>query len=81
MPAPEAFPWDAVMGACLGRLGWTPDAFWRATPREVAAALAGLGTGHGQGGGRLARPGLAALMRRFPDEVRIEKDTGDDRAR
>jgi uncharacterized phage protein (TIGR02216 family) len=23
----------------LGRLGWTPDAFWAATPREIAAAL------------------------------------------
>lgn len=81
MPAPEAFPWDVVMGACLGRLGWTPEAFWKATPREVAAALAGLGMRPGPGAGRLARPGLAALMRRFPDETPKQEGTGDDRRR
>ncbi len=30
------------MALCLGRLGWTPAALWRATPREVAAAAAPL---------------------------------------
>lgn len=30
------------MALGLGRLGWTPDALWRATPREVAAAVAPL---------------------------------------
>ncbi len=23
----------------LGRLGWPPDIFWAATPREIAAAM------------------------------------------
>ncbi|WP_082766895.1 phage tail assembly chaperone [Bosea sp. PAMC 26642] len=23
----------------LGRLGWSPDQFWNATPREIGAAL------------------------------------------
>lgn len=81
MPEPEAFPWEAVMATCLGRLGWTPEAFWAATPREVAAALAGHGMKHGQGAGRLARPGLEALMRRFPDETPKQGGTGDDRTR
>ncbi|WP_417770536.1 rcc01693 family protein [Stappia sp.] len=81
MQEPEAFPWAAVMAACLGRLGWTPDVFWTATPREVAAALAGLGMRHGQGTGRLARPGLEALMRRFPDKAHEEGGGGDDRTR
>ncbi|WP_420847328.1 phage tail assembly chaperone [Methylobacterium organophilum] len=33
-----AFPWDAAMALALNRLGWTPAAFWAATPRELAAA-------------------------------------------
>lgn len=57
------------MAACLGRLGWTPDAFWKATPREVAAAMTGLGIGRQRGAQRLGRAELEALMRRFPDTV------------
>ncbi len=34
-----AFPWDWAMRQALAGLGWTPDVFWRATPRELAAAL------------------------------------------
>ncbi len=65
MPGPAAFPWDAVMAAGLGRLALTPDAFWRTTPRELAAAL-GLGR-TGGGGVAPGRTTLADLMRRFPD--------------
>ncbi len=52
------------MHAGLGRLRLFPDAFWRMTPRELAAALAppALPT--------LDRAGLAALMRRYPDRQR-----------
>ncbi len=53
------------MAFALGRLRWTPDAFWRATPRELAAAVEGT-----RGGSAIAAltPGdLAALMRAFPD--------------
>ena len=38
----RGFPWEEAMAFCLGVLRWSPDAFWRATPREVAAALGGL---------------------------------------
>ncbi|MFG1478605.1 rcc01693 family protein [Xanthobacter sp. V4C-4] len=62
-PAPRAFPWDAAMGLGLGVLRLPPDAFWRMTPRELAAA-----------GGLSPRPApaldrtrLRALMERFPD--------------
>ena len=50
---------------CLGRLGWTPEALWRATPREVALAI-----GSPPETGPVGAPGreaLLALMRRFPD--------------
>lgn len=51
------------MGFALGLLRWSPDAFWRATPRELSAAL--------QGPRRSLAPAraetLAALMRAFPD--------------
>jgi len=53
------------MAAGLGRLALTPDAFWRTTPRELAAAL-------GLRRSAAAVPGretLADLMRRFPDSL------------
>ena len=34
----SAFPWDAVLALALGTLRWSPDALWRATPREIAWA-------------------------------------------
>ncbi|MBB3971941.1 phage tail assembly chaperone [Hansschlegelia beijingensis] len=47
----------------------SPDAFWRATPREIAAAAEGMF------GRRTAAPlncsELAALMARFPDRETI----------
>jgi len=59
-----AFPWEDAMGFCLGVLRWSPDAFWRATPREVAAACAGLAPG---AAAPLRGGELAGLMRAFPD--------------
>lgn len=34
--------WARARELALGVLGWTPDAFWRATPDDLRAALAGL---------------------------------------
>jgi uncharacterized phage protein (TIGR02216 family) len=53
------------MAFALGVLRWSPEEFWRATPRELAAAAAGL-----RGGAPAEAPSagdLAALMRAFPD--------------
>ncbi|WP_256387645.1 phage tail assembly chaperone [Pannonibacter sp. P2PFMT1] len=58
-----AFPWEAVLHAAMGRLGWSPAGTWAATPRELAFAL-----GLRRGAGALNRRGLEALMQRFPDE-------------
>ncbi|MFY0733148.1 rcc01693 family protein [Aurantimonas coralicida] len=52
------------MQAGLGLLRLSPRAFWAATPRELAAALAPFGTVAGEAPARAA---LAALMQRFPD--------------
>jgi len=52
------------MGAGFGLLRLAPDAFWRMTPRELAAAVSALlppAPDH------LSRPDLSALMKRFPD--------------
>lgn len=46
-------------------LGWRPDAFWRATPAELAAVLEALA---GEEAAPLERAELAALMAMFPDE-------------
>jgi uncharacterized phage protein (TIGR02216 family) len=49
----------------LGTLRWSPQEFWRATPRELTAAAQGL-----RGGAPTPAPRareLAALMREFPD--------------
>lgn len=62
MSAPPApFPWEEASAFCLGVLGWTPDTFWAATPRELAAAL-GPHTSRAP-----SRGDLAALMAAFPD--------------
>lgn len=53
------------MGFGLGRLGWSPDEFWRATPREIAAALAG--PGFRQAAQVPERGALNALMAAHPD--------------
>ncbi|WP_280524812.1 rcc01693 family protein [Stappia indica] len=77
------FPWNEAMGLCMGRLGWPPDSFWRATPRELAAVLAGLGGGRAGDLRPLARAGLEALMRRFPDAPTsgdtVRQEGGDER--
>jgi uncharacterized phage protein (TIGR02216 family) len=48
----------------LGRLRLSPDAFWRMTPRECAAAWRGF---HGDTAGPPGRLALSELMRAFPD--------------
>ena len=55
------------MGLGLGRLRLSPEAFWRMTPRELAAAAYGLRGPAPPAGGALDRAGLTALMGRFPD--------------
>ncbi len=63
------------MKAAMGRLGWTPAVFWRATPREFWAALDGWLDAHvpRRAGGALSDAELATLedmKRRFPDATR-----------
>jgi uncharacterized phage protein (TIGR02216 family) len=61
-----AFPWDEALGLALGVLRWRPQDFWRATPRELAAALGALAGRRGPtppGRGDLDR-----LMAAFPDD-------------
>jgi uncharacterized phage protein (TIGR02216 family) len=49
----------------LGRLGWAPDQFWKATPREIGAAL----RAHQQAPAMAAtqRTALHELMAAHPD--------------
>jgi uncharacterized phage protein (TIGR02216 family) len=52
------------MASAFGVLRWSPESFWRATPRELAAAAGALR------GAPIEAPtagDLAALMREFPD--------------
>jgi len=53
------------MAAGLGALRLAPDAFWRMTPRELAAALDGLA---GDLTPPLAPVELQNLMLRYPDQ-------------
>lgn len=55
------FPWDEFMRLGLGVLKLSPVEFWKATPREIAAAFPKTAQAV------LARPVLDALMQRFPD--------------
>jgi uncharacterized phage protein (TIGR02216 family) len=60
----EPLAWDAVMGFGFGVLRLSPDAFWRMTLRELAAAVRVVMP---DGLDRFGRDGLRALMRRYPD--------------
>ncbi|MDJ1159025.1 phage tail assembly chaperone [Chelatococcus sp. SYSU_G07232] len=64
--APRPFPWREVMAFGLGVLRLGPDAFWRLTPRELAAAVEGF-AGPAAAPAPPGRAELAALMRAFPD--------------
>lgn len=53
-------------------IGWSPDTFWAATPRELAAALEGR---FGEARPPVDRASLARLMTLFPDTpapIRLE---------
>lgn len=65
-PALAPFPWRAAMGFGLGVLRLSPDAFWRMTPRELAAAIAAV---RGPLATPPARADLDRLMQAFPDRV------------
>lgn len=51
------------MAAGLGLLRHSPDAFWRMTPRELAAAMGPFTPA----ASALDRAGFEDLLRRFPD--------------
>jgi uncharacterized phage protein (TIGR02216 family) len=55
------------MGFGLGTLRLSPDAFWRMTPRELAAAMEAV---FGPSDMPLDRAGFEALRTRFPDSAR-----------
>jgi uncharacterized phage protein (TIGR02216 family) len=58
------FPWAAAMQIGFGLLKLSPDAFWRMTPRELAAAMTVL---RGGGTEAIGRVRLSELMQQFPD--------------
>jgi uncharacterized phage protein (TIGR02216 family) len=51
----------------LGRLGWPPDVFWAATPREIDAALRAHQAEAGPAPTPPEREALRALMLAHPD--------------
>lgn len=60
------------MAFALSVLRWSPDVFWRATPRELATALGGPAR---PGAAPVTRRDLARLMRVFPDRAVRSDDT------
>lgn len=66
MSGEQAFSASAarLAGSAGAVLGWAPDAFWRATPAELAAVVAAVAgeAAEAADGGVLAR-----LMEEFPD--------------
>jgi uncharacterized phage protein (TIGR02216 family) len=56
------------MGFGFGVLRLAPDAFWRMTPRELAAAMEAV---FGPLDAPLGRQGFAALRARFPDAAPV----------
>jgi len=60
----KPFPWESAMQVGFGVLKLSPDAFWRITPRELAAAITAL---RGSANEAIGRARLSELMQRFPD--------------
>ncbi len=60
------FPWAEAMRLGLGVLRLSPEAFWKMSPRELAAAAAGL-AGPGGPVAVIGRERLKALQQRYPD--------------
>jgi len=58
------FPWQEAMRFGLGVLKLPPDAFWKMSPRELAAAWSAL---MGDPAQPLERQALEKLMERYPD--------------
>lgn len=62
--SPRPFPWRDAMAIGFGVLKLSSRDFWAMTPRELAAAIEGLGGGAAQ---PLDRAAFEALSRRYPD--------------
>ena len=62
------FPWKQAIGFGLGVLRLSPDAFWRMTPRELAAAMEAV---LGPREATLDGASFGALRARFPDAASI----------
>ncbi|MGQ0485721.1 MAG: rcc01693 family protein [Hyphomicrobiales bacterium] len=60
--AGECFPWRRLMQLGLGVLRLPPESFWRASPREIAAAFAS------EARTPMPRSAFDELSARFPDE-------------
>lgn len=60
----RAFPWDLYASIALRGLHWSPQTFWRSTPREVSLAFAA--SRHSSGA--FDRAAFDALQLSFPDE-------------
>lgn len=58
------FPWARAMRFGFGVLRLSSEAFWRLTPRELAAAFAAVA---GDAAPPLPRAALTAMMAAFPD--------------
>jgi uncharacterized phage protein (TIGR02216 family) len=63
---PAPFPWERAIAIGLGVLRLSPEQFWKMTPRELAAALRGLG---GDPAAPVDRATFDALAARFPDQA------------
>jgi len=67
--------WAGLMRAGIGRLGLTPEAFWRLTPVELRMML-----GAEAMAPPLTRARLEELAAAFPDGMKERTDGGDRRS-
>lgn len=63
--------WRLMAGMACGLMGWTPDAFWRATPAEFWPAWQQWARARGLTPDKyMTRDELRELMAQFPDLTR-----------
>ncbi len=65
-------PWALLFQLAAQKLCWPPEAFWRATPKELALAL-----GLGDRRSLLDKRDLKKLMDQHPDDRRVA-DTAEE---
>lgn len=73
MKGVKLYPFAEHMSAAMGVVGWVPEVFWQATPRELWLALNGNAEYRGAGArAPISKQRLKELMKAHPDRAAVD---------